>query len=117
MNMTTTLKLSSAIVLVWYAQTATAGPDDAAAASAAAAAAAALSRSASLELRLSDPALLSPPGFAADELELSDDFLHRAVAFHRVELVRFVDEDGRRVFLGLTRDGFLGIQVQRRDRR
>jgi len=43
--------------------------------------------------------------------------MHRAVAQKRLELVRFVDRDDRRVFLGLSRDGYLGIQIQTRDRR
>jgi hypothetical protein len=64
-----------------------------------------------------DPTILSPKGFVDDELPAYDDFLHRAVATKRVELLRFVDRDDRRVFLGLTRDGTLGIHVQQRDRR
>jgi hypothetical protein len=64
-----------------------------------------------------DRTMLSPKGFADDTLPAYDDFLHRAVATKRVELLRFVDRDDRRVFLGLTRDGTLGIHVQQRDRR
>ena len=64
-----------------------------------------------------DRTILSPKGFADDTLPAYDDFLHRAVATKRVELLRFVDRDDRRVFLGLTRDGTLGIHVQQRDRR
>jgi hypothetical protein len=67
--------------------------------------------------RFADPGLLSPPGFEAQDLPAYDDFLHRAIAQKRIEIVRFVDRDDRRVFLGLTRDGYLGIHVQKRDRR
>lgn len=67
--------------------------------------------------RLADLARVSPPGFAAQDLPAYDDFLHRAIAQKRIEIVRFVDRDDRRVFLGLTRDGYLGIHVQKRDRR
>jgi hypothetical protein len=67
--------------------------------------------------RFADPTLLSPRGFAAEELPAYDDFLHRAIAQKRIEIVRFVDRDDRRVFLGFTREGYLGIHVQKRDRR
>jgi hypothetical protein len=72
--------------------------------------------STSPEQRLSESTILSPRGFAADALPADDDFLQRAVANRRVELVRFVDRENRRVFLGLTKDGYLGIHVQKRDR-
>lgn len=60
--------------------------------------------------------ILSPKGFAAEEIPAYDDFLHKTIATKRLELLRFVDREDRRVFLGLTRDGF-GIHVQQRDRR
>ena len=66
--------------------------------------------------RFADPTLLSPKGFADQQLPAYDDFLHRAIAQKRIEIVRFVDRDDRRVFLGLTREGYLGIHVQKRDR-
>jgi hypothetical protein len=115
MNRAKALKLVSAGAFLVGAQLVVAAPGTEP--DGAAAAAAATRRSASLELRLSDPALLIPKGFAPEELQIGDDFLHRAVAYRRVELVRFVDSEDRRVFLGLTRDGYLGIHVQRRDRR
>ena len=65
--------------------------------------------------RFANPTLLSPKGFD-DQLPAYDDFLHRAIAQKRIEIVRFVDRDDRRVFLGLTREGYLGIHVQKRDR-
>jgi hypothetical protein len=74
-------------------------------------------RTARLDPALTGPTRLSPKGFADDDLPAYDDFLHRAIATKRVELLRFVDRDDRRVFLGLTRDGTLGIHVQQRDRR
>jgi hypothetical protein len=65
---------------------------------------------------MTDPTILSPKGFADENLPAYDDFLQRSIATKRVEIVRFVDRDDRRVFLGLTRDGTLGIHVQKRDR-
>jgi len=66
---------------------------------------------------LSAPTTLVPRGLSSTDLPAYDDFMHRAVAQKRLELVRFVDRDDRRVFLGLSRDGYLGIQIQTRDRR
>jgi hypothetical protein len=63
----------------------------------------------------SDPTVVYRKELAGSDLPAYDDFLHRAVAQKRIELVRFVDRDDRRVFLGLTRNG-LGIHVQKRDR-
>ena len=61
---------------------------------------------------------LVPRGMSSDDLPAhDDDFMHRAVTQKRVELVRFVDRDDRRIFLGLSRNGYLGIQVQTRDHR
>ena len=74
-------------------------------------------RRAAIDPALTGPTMLSPKGFADDDLPAYDDFLHRTIATKRVELLRFVDRDDRRVFLGLTRDGTLGIHVQQRDRR
>jgi hypothetical protein len=71
----------------------------------------------SVDPALTGPTVLSPKGFVDEGLPAYDDFLHRAIATKRVELLRFVDRDDRRVFLGLTRDGTLGIHVQQRDRR
>jgi hypothetical protein len=74
-------------------------------------------RASPVDPALTGPTVLSPKGFVDEGLPAYDDFLHRAIATKRVELLRFVDRDDRRVFLGLTRDGTLGIHVQQRDRR
>jgi len=79
--------------------------------------AAAIPLASAADARLADRMRVSPPGFEAQDLPAYDDFLHRAIAQKRIELVRFVDRDDRRVFLGLTRDGYLGIHVQKRDHR
>src|SRR5262245_58135051 len=63
------------------------------------------------------PTTLLPRGLSGEDFPAYDDFMHRAVAQKRLELVKFVDREDRRVFLGLSRDGYLGIQVQTRDRR
>src|SRR5262245_25575619 len=54
---------------------------------------------------LSAPTTLVPRGLSTTDFPAYDDFMHRAVAQKRLELVRFVDRDDRRVFLGLSRDG------------
>jgi hypothetical protein len=66
---------------------------------------------------LSAPTLLLSRGLSGSDLPVYDSFMQRAFTQKRLELVRFVDHDDRRVFLGLSRDGYLGIQVQTRDRR
>jgi hypothetical protein len=66
---------------------------------------------------LTDPTILTPKGLSSDDLpQNGGDFLQRTLATKRLELVRFVDREDRRVFLGVSRDGYLGIQVQKRDR-
>jgi hypothetical protein len=67
--------------------------------------------------QLTTPTTLAPRGLSSSDLPAYDDFMHRAVSQKRLELVRFVDREDRRIFLGLSRDGYLGIQVQTRDRR
>jgi hypothetical protein len=62
-----------------------------------------------------DHTVLFHEELTSSDLRAYDDFLHRAVAQKRIEIVRFVDRDDRRVFLGLTKNG-LGIHVQKRDR-
>ena len=57
------------------------------------------------------------PGLDARNLKPHDDFIEKALAEKRLELLNLVDDDDQQVYLGLTREGFLGIQVQMRDRK
>ncbi len=57
------------------------------------------------------------PGLDARNLRPHDDFIEKALAEKRLELLNLVDDDDQQVFLGLTREGFLGVQVQMRDRK
>ncbi len=57
------------------------------------------------------------PGLDARQLKPHDDFIEKALAEKRLELLNLVDDDDQQVFLGVTREGFLGVQVQMRDRK
>jgi hypothetical protein len=107
-----------AALLVLGATCAGADPTDGLATNAVPTTAPSSSATQSQKVQLPVSSFLVPRGISSDDLPAhDDDFMHRAVTQKRVELVRFVDREDRRVFLGLSRNGYLGIQVQTRDHR